>query len=69
MNMTAALVLIVIGIVLLAVGLGSGDSIQHAFSRLLGGHIEDPTVWWILGGCACLVVGVIGGFISHSRRR
>ena len=60
MNMPVALALIVVGIVLLIFGLGSADSIQNAFSRAFTGHFTDRTMWLIVGGCICFVVGVLG---------
>ncbi len=62
MNVPVALVLVVVGIVLLIFGLSSADSIQSAFSRLFSGHPTDKTMWLIIGGCVCLVLGVLGGF-------
>jgi len=56
-----ALAFVVVGIVLLIFGLNSADSIQGAFSRLFSGHHTDKTMWLIVGGCVCLVVGVLGG--------
>jgi len=60
MNTRLAIVLILVGIVLLLVGLGSTDSIQNAFSRLFSGRFTDRTMLLIVGGCVCLVVGLVG---------
>ncbi len=60
MNLPIALALIVIGIVLLIAGLGSADSIQNAFSRLFSGHLDDRTMWAIVGGCICAADGLVG---------
>lgn len=65
MNTPIALALVVAGIVLLVFGLNSADSIQSAFSRLFSGHPTDKTMWLIVGGSVCLVLGVIGGFRSQ----
>jgi hypothetical protein len=62
MNTPLSLALIIIGIVLLIVGLGSADSIANAFSRLFSGHPTDRTMWLIVGGCACLAAGAFGGW-------
>ncbi len=62
MNTPLAIALIVVGIVLLLVGLGSTDSIQNAFSRLFSGQFTDRTTLLIVGGCVCAVVGLVGCF-------
>jgi len=66
MKMTVAIVLILIGLVLLIMGLGSTDSIQNAFSRLFTGNFTDRTMLLIVGGCVLLVVGV---FACYRNRR
>lgn len=60
MKMPLAIVLIVIGLVLLIMGLGSTDSIQNAFSRLFTGNFTDRTMLLIVGGCVVLVIGIFG---------
>jgi hypothetical protein len=67
MKMPIALALIVAGIVLLVFGLGSADSIQNAFSRLFTGQPTDKTLWLIVGGSVCFVVGVFGCYRSYCR--
>lgn len=66
MNMPLAIALIVIGIILLLMGLGSTDSIQNAFSRLFSGNFTDRTMLLIVGGCVLLAVGV---FACYRNRR
>ncbi len=66
MNMPLSLALTVIGIVLLMVGLGSADPIENAFSRLFSGHLTGQTMWLIVGGCLCVVVGL--AFCYRNRR-
>ncbi len=66
MNMTIALALTVVGIVLLIVGLGSADSIQNSFSRLFTGHLTDRTMWLVVGGSVCVIAGLVG---CHRSRR
>jgi hypothetical protein len=65
MNIPLALTLIVAGIVLLVIGLGSMDSIQNAFSRLFTGHLTDHTMWLVVGGSVCLIVGIFGCYRSR----
>lgn len=65
MNMPIALALLVAGIVLLIFGLNSADSIQNSFSRIFSGHPTDKTMWLIVGGSICLVLGVFGCYRSR----
>ncbi len=65
MNMPISIALTVVGILLLVFGLGSIDSIQNSFSRLFSGHLTDRTMWLIVGGCLCTVVGLSGCYRSR----
>lgn len=65
MKMPIALAFVVVGIALLIFGLNSSDSIQNAFSRLFTGQFTDRTMWLIVGGSACLIVGLFGSFYSR----
>ncbi len=64
MNKPLAIALLIVGIILLIVGLGSMDSIQNSFSKLFSGELTDKTMWMIVGGCVCFVVGILGCFRS-----
>ncbi len=65
MNMTFALVLTIVGIVLLLIGLDAADAIQNAFSRLFSGHLTDHTVWLTVGGIICVIIGLGGCYRSR----
>lgn len=65
MKMPLALAFVVIGIALLIFGLNSTDSIQNAFSRLFSGQFTDSTMWLIVGGSVCLIVGLFGSVFSR----
>lgn len=65
MKMPLALAFVVAGIALLIFGLNSADSIQSAFSRLFSGQFTDRTMWLIVGGSVCLIVGLFGSFYSR----
>ena len=66
MNIPLALIILVVGIVLLVVGLGSADSIQNSFSRMFTGHLTDRTTLFIVGGCVCMLAGLVG--VYRARR-
>jgi uncharacterized membrane protein YidH (DUF202 family) len=62
MKIQVALAFVIIGIVLLLIGTNSWDAIQSAFSKLFSGQFSDHTMWLILGGTLCLVLGFFGCF-------
>jgi hypothetical protein len=63
--MPIALAITVIGIILLVIGVGGVDSIHSSFARLFTGHLTDRTMWLVLGGCLCIVVGLSGCYRSR----
>ena len=65
MNMPIAIVLLVVGVVLLLVGLGSADSIGNAFSRLFAGRLTDRTMLLIVGGIVLAIAGLVGCYRSR----
>lgn len=69
MNIIVAIVLLVVGIVLLAFGIGSTNSIQNSFSSFFTGHFTDHTMWLIVGGTICTALGVIGCYLGTRDRR
>lgn len=60
MNRTISLVLLVAGIVLLGYGLFALDSIGSSFSRFFTGSPTDKTMWLLIGGAICAVIGLAG---------
>lgn len=60
MRYPLSIALIVIGVVLLLFGLGSADSIRDGFSRLFTGSPTDRTLWLMVGGTVCFLVGAVG---------
>ena len=60
------IVLLVIGLALVVVGLNATDSLADRWSNFFTGHYTDTTVWYLAGGIAAAVVGVI---LAASGRR
>ncbi len=60
MNRTVSLVLLVAGIVLLGYGFFALDSIGSSFSRFFTGSPTDKTMWLLIGGAVCAIVGASG---------
>jgi uncharacterized membrane protein HdeD (DUF308 family) len=52
-------VLLVGGIVLIVVGIVSSDSLANSLSSAFRGHFTQRTMWYIFGGIASAVVGLL----------
>jgi hypothetical protein len=55
----SGLVLMVVGVVLLIVGINSSDSLVDQVNESFTGRFTDSTMWYILGGIALGVVGLL----------
>ena len=55
----AGIALLVIGVGLLVVGMNASHSITDQVSNTFTGKFTDETTWYILGGIAMGVVGVL----------
>jgi hypothetical protein len=62
MNTLFAFALIIAGVILLMLGFDSSDSIQNSVSKVFTGHSTSRTTWLVIGGAACLMVALVGGF-------
>ncbi|MFT3781943.1 MAG: DUF3185 family protein [Nibricoccus sp.] len=55
------ILLLVAGVILLAYGLNSSDSLGSQVSETVGGTLTDQSIFWlIVGGVAGLVAGGLG---------
>lgn len=57
MNKFFGLALLVVGVVLLAFGISASESVGSDFSRLFTGKPTDKSIWLLLSGIVCSVVG------------
>lgn len=62
------LALFVLGVVLLVMGISAADSIGSQFSRFFTGEPTDKSVWLMVGGIACILLGA-GGFMVFRANR
>ena len=67
MNKAIGLALLVAGIILLAYGLNSNDSITSGVSRAVTGSPTNKTLWLLVGGCAASVTGAYLTFKPSGR--
>ena len=53
------IVLLVVGAILLIVGMNASDSVADRWSNFFTGHFTDATVWYIIGGVASAIGGLM----------
>ncbi len=58
----------VLGVVLLVMGISAADSIGSSFSRFFTGNPTDKSIWLLIGGIVCILLGSGGFIFSRSRR-
>lgn len=57
------IVLLVVGIAILAFGLNATESVQDSVSEGVTGRFTDKTMWYLIGGGALAVLGLVLAFI------
>ena len=53
------IVLLLLGVVLFVVGMNASHSVADRWSNFFTGHFTDATVWYIVGGIASAIGGVM----------
>ena len=61
------LALLVVGVILLIYGIQANDSVGSAFSKMFGQGPTDETMWFMLGGAAALVIGLVLAAVPARR--
>lgn len=62
------IVMVVIGMTLLIAGFNASDSVADRFSNFFTGHFTDTTVWYMIGGAAVALGGVLLVLLGGSKR-
>lgn len=60
-NRIIAVILLVAGVALFIVGMNSSNSIADQLSNTFTGRFTDETNWYIIGGIAMAVIGLLLG--------
>ena len=63
----AGLVVLAVGVVLLIIGMQATDSFAERLSNTFTGHWTDKTNFYIVGGIAGLVLGVVMAAFGGGR--
>jgi uncharacterized membrane protein len=64
----AGLVLVVVGVVLIVVGANSTHSVVDQLSKTFTDRYTDATMWYIVGGIACTLLGLFMGFVGVGKK-
>ena len=62
------IVLVVVGVVLFVIGMNASDSFADQVSETFTGKFTENTQWYIIGGIASAVVGLLMVFIRGGNR-
>ena len=55
----SGIVLLAVGVILFVVGMNASDSVADRWSNFFTGHFTDATVWYIVGGIASAIGGLM----------
>lgn len=68
-NRIIAVILLVAGVTLFIVGMNSSHSIADRVSNTFTGRFTDATNWYIIGGIAMAVLGLVLGGLSFRGKK
>ena len=54
-----SIVLVVVGLVMLMIGIGSSDSFADQLSRTFTGRFTESTQWYLVAGLVSTIVGLV----------
>jgi uncharacterized membrane protein len=61
-------VLVVVGVILLSVGLNASHSLADQVSNTFTGRFTEATTWYIIGGIASALLGVLMVLVDLRRK-
>jgi drug/metabolite transporter (DMT)-like permease len=64
----AGIAMVAIGAILLVVGFTASESMADQVSNFFTGRFTETTMWYLLGGTALVVVGVLLAALGGGRR-
>jgi uncharacterized membrane protein YidH (DUF202 family) len=62
------IVLVVVGVILLYVGMNASQSVVDQVSQTFAGRFTERTTWYIVGGIAAAILGLLMVFVGGRRR-
>ena len=61
-------VLLVVGVIVLIIGMNASHSVSDQVSQTFTGRFTQATTWYIVGGIASALIGVVMMFSGSSAR-
>lgn len=59
MNKALGIALLAVGIMLIIFGVNASDSFNSDVSRFFNGRPTNETIWFLVGGVAACIIGVV----------
>jgi uncharacterized membrane protein YidH (DUF202 family) len=59
MNKAVGIALLAVGIMLIIFGVNASNSVNSDVSRFFNGRPTNETIWFLVGGVAACVIGVV----------
>lgn len=59
MNKAIGIALLAVGIMLIIFGVNASNSFDSSMSRFFSGHPTNETIWFLVGGVAACIIGVV----------
>lgn len=56
--------LLAVGVILLIIGMNASDSMADQVSQTFTGRFTQTTTWYIVGGCASALLGLLLVFVG-----
>lgn len=67
LRLIAGIILLLVGVILFVVGINASDSVADRLSNFFTGHFTDATVWYMVGGIAAAVGGLMLALLGSRR--
>lgn len=68
MQRIAGIALFAVGLILIVAGLNASESLADRTSNFFTGQYTDTTIWYLAGGVAAAIVGLLLAFAERFRR-
>jgi uncharacterized membrane protein len=62
------IVLLIVGVIVLIIGMNSSHSVADQVSNTFSGRFTQATMWYIIGGIAAAVIGLLLTVFGSSQK-
>lgn len=67
LKLITGIILMLVGVILFVVGINASDSVADRLSNFFTGRFTDTTVWYMVGGAATAVAGLMLAILGSRR--